>query len=145
MEEKKRRRASFALSTWRRSAAFHRGLEALEAVLPLAEARAYLLSGARRADVDPQVYADIGALQALRRAGIQAEMRYAEAQLRRYLRAHPERGETPADLVGAAVLSGDDLRYGFSAELYDAAPSLQVYEQFLWTTVRELEMLRGPP
>ena len=51
-----------------------------------------------------------------------------------------ESGACARLLLGDAVLSGDDLRFGFSREIYYAAPSLGVYELFMWTTVGELEL-----
>lgn len=51
-----------------------------------------------------------------------------------------ESGACARLLLGDAVLSGDDLRFGFSRETYYAAPSLGVYELFMWTTPEELEL-----
>lgn len=50
-----------------------------------------------------------------------------------------ESGACARLLLGDAVLSGDDLRFGFSREIYYAAPSLGVYELFMWTALEELE------
>lgn len=70
----------------------------------------------------------------------------AESLLERALMRDTAEGSTESAacaelLLGRAVLEGDDLRYGFSSDLYRAAPSLGVYELFMWTTAQELDAL----
>lgn len=41
-------------------------------------------------------------------------------------------------LVGDAAVKGEDIRFGFAADVYAMAPSLRIFEQFMWFDTQEL-------
>ena len=152
---------AYALSTWKKAREFQAGVEELAQEIPLAHARAYLSQRNRLPEYPGEVYEEMRYVKAqvfcVFRDGIE------EAN---FVTEHSPLGLTPEEaaraleraldldeadgsvesgacarlLLGDAVLSGDDLRFGFSREIYYAAPSLGVYELFMWTTVGELEL-----
>ena len=85
----------------------------------------------------------IDELRALRREALLAEMRHVEAQAECWLEEHPDEAAriaaehrrtqaTPEMLLGTAVVNGDSPAFGFTPETYLIAPSLRVYELFMW-------------
>lgn len=166
-------RVAYARSTWRKAKEFMEGVRDLAREMPLIYAREYLACGTRRDDVAPTLYDRVDELQALRKAGIGGEMRYARAQVYCFFRdgeAGPELverlsplnlgAEAAADalaralaedeaaerdlgacarlLLGDDILTGDDIRFGVGPDLLYVAPSLGVYELFLWFDESEL-------
>lgn len=152
-----------ARSTYRKAREFQQGIEALSETTPLASARAYLLTGNPQQGCDVHDYARIDKLQSVRKSAIQAESRHVDAQVRIRGKKNPmlvrrvaeqegffdeeieelvrkaEEGIlTGEELFGVAVMSGDDIRFGFGSEALELAPSLEIYELVMWTTLGEL-------
>lgn len=71
----------------------------------------------------------------------EAKTSLAEALAKDEAAESEELGACARLLLDDAVMSGDDIRFGFDADTYFAAPSLGVYELFMWTTVEELDGL----
>ena len=70
-------------------------------------------------------------------------MRHVEAQAECWLEEHPDEAAriaaehrrtqaTPEMLLGTAVVNGESPAFGFTPETYLIAPSLRVYELFMW-------------
>lgn len=132
-------KVGFAMSTYRLAKEFQDGIEGLSKKAPLAYAREYLMSGSWREELGDDFYARVDELQAIRKRGIGGEMKYVRAQAEKYLREHPELDEkTPEQLLGKDVLCGDSIAIGFGADKYAIAPSLRVYELFMWFGKSEL-------
>ena len=100
---------AFARSTWRKSKEFNDGVRDLE----------------------------------LRRGALLGELQYVDAQAQLWLEEHPADAEriaakyhrtqaTPEMLLGTAVMNGESPALGFSPDTYLIAPSLRVYELFMW-------------
>lgn len=134
------RKVGFAMSTYRLAKEFQDGVEELSKQGLAIYAREYLVSGARREELGDDFYARVDELQSIRKRAIVGEMKYVRAQVGIYFRDNPDKpAQTPEQLLGEAVLSGDDIRVGFGADIYEIAPSLQVYELFMWLGLSELE------
>lgn len=134
------RKVSFATSTYRLAREFQDGVEALSKQGLAMYAREYLVSGARREELGDDFYARVDELQSIRKRAIGGEMKYVRAQIEIYFRDNPDKpAQTPEQLLGEDVLSGDDIRVGFGADIYEIAPSLKVYELFMWLGLSELE------
>lgn len=156
-------KVALALSTWRKVKAFQEGVRELAAVLPVSVARAYLVGGERIDGIVDVLYDRIDKLQELRKSGIAGEMRYVKAQISTSSSESPELvaaaaaslgydDETAASLAALAqegaltaegllgnyILSGDDIRFGFAPSVLELAPSLIVYEHFMWFDESEL-------
>lgn len=133
------RKVGFAMSTYRLAKEFQDGIEELEKTAPLAYAREYLMDGSRREQLGDDFYTHVDELQAIRKRGIGGEMRYVRAQVSVYFRDNPDKPEkTPEELLGEDVLSGDSITFGFGKDIYEIAPSLKVYELFIWLGKSEL-------
>lgn len=133
------RRVGFAMSTYRLAKEFQDGIEELSETAPLAYAREYLMGGTRREELGDDFYTRVDELQEIRKHGIVGEMRYVRAQVDGYFRDHPdEKKQTPEELLGEDVLSGDSITFGFGKDIYEIAPSLKVYELFIWLGKSEL-------
>ena len=66
----------FARTTYKRAKQFQEMLEELSCQLPLAIARLYLVTGEKFPEYSDAIYEQIDELQALRKKGIQGEMKY---------------------------------------------------------------------
>lgn len=133
-------KVGFAMSTYRLAKEFQDGVEELAKQGLAIYARDYLVSGARREELGDDFYARVDELQAIRKRAIVGEMKYVRAQVEIYFRDNPDKpAQTPEQLLGEDVLSGDDIRVGFGADIYEIAPSLKVYELFMWLGLSELE------
>ena len=110
---------AFARSTWRKSKEFSAGLHDLAQRMPMELVRLYVTEGVRTPRVRIDYYDRIDELRALRREALLAEMRHVEAQAECWLEEHP-------------VVNGDSPAFGFTPETYLIAPSLRVYELFMW-------------
>lgn len=157
------RKVGYARSTYRKVREFQQGIEELSQVMPLGVARAYLETGIMLDEYAASDYARVDELQELRKSAIQAETRYVRAQVKVHGREEPalvahvaelegHSDEAIADfvakakndelsaeeLLGEAVLAGDDIRFGFGPDVLELAPSLGVYKLVMWTTVGEL-------
>lgn len=53
---------------------------------------------------------------------------------------HETAAESLSLLIGEGGINGDGIRFGFSAEVYAFAPSLKVYEHFMWFDESELNI-----
>ena len=98
---------AFARSTWRKSKEFSAGLHDLAQRMPMELVRLYVTEGVRTPRVRIDYYDRIDELRALRREALLAEMRHVEAQAECWLEEHPD-------------------------EAARIAPSLRVYELFMW-------------
>ena len=134
---------AFARSTWRKSKEFSAGLHDLAQRMPMELVRLYVTEGVRTPRVRIDYYDRIDELRALRREALLAEMRHVEAQAECWLEEHPDEAAriaadyrrtqaTPEMLLGTAVTNGDSPAFGFPPETYLIAPSLRVYELFMW-------------
>lgn len=133
------RKVGFAMSTYRLAKEFQDGIEELSETAPLAYAREYLMGGTRREELGDDFYTRVDEIQAIRKRGIGGEMRYVRAQVSVYFRDNPDKPEkTPEELLGKDVLSGDSITFGFGKDIYEIAPSLKVYELFIWLGKSEL-------
>lgn len=133
-------KVGFAMSTYRLAKEFQDGVEELAKQGLAVYARDYLVSGARREELGDDFYALVDELQSIRKRAIVGEMKYVRAQVEIYFRDNPDKpAQTPEQLLGESVLSGDDIRVGFGADIYEIAPSLKVYELFMWLGLSELE------
>lgn len=133
-------KVGFAMSTYRLAKEFQDGVEELAKQGLAIYAREYLLGGARREELGDDFYARVDELQSIRKRAIVGEMKYVRAQVEIYFRDNPDKpAQTPEQLLGESVLSGDDIRVGFGADIYEIAPSLKVYELFMWLGLSELE------
>lgn len=133
-------KVGFAMSTYRLAKEFQDGVEELAKQGLAVYARDYLVSGARREELGDDFYARVDELQSIRKRAIVGEMKYVRAQVEIYFRDNPDKpAQTPEQLLGENVLSGDDIRVGFGADIYEIAPSLKVYELFMWLGLSELE------
>ena len=120
---------AFARSTWLKSKEFSAGLHDLAQRMPMELVRLYVTEGVRK----PR----------LRREALLAEMRHVEAQAESWLEEHPDEAAriaaeyrrtqaTPEMLLGTAVVNGESPAFGFPPDTYLIAPSLRVYELFMW-------------
>lgn len=133
-------KVGFAMSTYRLAKEFQDGVEKLAKQGLAIYARDYLVSGARREELGDDFYARVDELQSIRKRAIVGEMKYVRAQVEIYFRDNSDKpAQTPEQLLGESVLSGDDIRVGFGADIYEIAPSLKVYELFMWLGLSELE------
>ncbi|MEY8461534.1 hypothetical protein AALA69_10470 [Eggerthellaceae bacterium 24-137] len=134
---------AFARSTWRKSREFSDGLHELAQRMPMELVRLYVTEGARTPRVPLNCYDRIDELCELRREALLGEMPYVEAQAQIWLDEHPEDAAhmaakhrrttaTPDMLLGTAVMNGESPAAGFSPDTYLIAPSLRVYELFMW-------------
>ena len=147
---------AFARSTWRKSKEFSAGLHDLAQRMPMELVRLYVTEGVRTPRVRIDYYDRIDELRALRREALLAEMRHVEAQAECWLEEHPDEAAriaaechppprppprrtqaTPEMLLGTAVVNGDSPAFGFTPETYLIAPSLRVYELFMWCDENE--------
>ena len=105
--------------------------------------RLYVTEGVRTPRVRIDYYDRIDELRELRREALLAEMRHVEAQAESWLEEHPDEAAriaaeyrrtqaTPEMLLGTAVVNGESPAFGFSPDTYLIAPSLRVYELFMW-------------
>ena len=142
----------FARTTYKRTKQFQEMLEELSCQLPLAIARLYLVTGEKFPEYSDAIYEQIDELQALRKKGIQGEMKYVLAQVSCYIEDAQALDDfpslknwsvlTPEKFLGQDVVNGDNMLPGFSKQLYRIAPSLQVYELFMWFSQHELAQLQ---
>ena len=143
----------FARTTYKRAKQFQEMLEELSCQIPLAIARLYLVTGEKLPEYSDAIYEQIDELQALRKKGIQGEMKYVLAQVSCYMEEDaqvlpnfPSLKDwsvlTQERFLGQDVVSGDNILPGFSRQLYRIAPSLQVYELFMWFSQHELTQLQ---
>ena len=116
---------AFARSTWRKSREFSTALHDLAQRMPI------------------DYYDRIDELRELRREALLGEMPYVEAQAEMWLEEHPAEAASIAAncrrsqatvemLLGTSVMNGTSPAFGFSPETYIMAPSLRVYELFMW-------------
>lgn len=130
---------AYARSTWQKVREFQLGVKGLVVEVPLVFVREYLSGGERRPEIGRAVYEKIDRLQEIRRRGITAEDAVFKA-----MAIDNEEHETAAEslslLIGEGGINGDDIRFGFSAEVYAFAPSLKVYERFMWFDESELNI-----
>ena len=128
---------AFARSTWRKSREFSTALHDLAQRMPMELVRLYVTEGVRtpRDRIDE--------LRELRREALLGEMPYVEAQAEMWLEEHPAEAASIAAncrrsqatvemLLGTSVMNGTSPAFGFSPETYIMAPSLRVYELFMW-------------
>lgn len=126
---------SYARSTYAKAKEFQEKLKELQKTISPAIIRAYLLTKyernvdkvAEKLHLREEQIAQIEELEALRRSGIQAEMRYARAQAKKNGILLPEQ-----------ILSGQAVIPELTRELLEKAPSLGVYNLFLFFTEEEL-------
>ena len=126
---------SYARSTYEKAKQFNDKLREIQKTVPPALIRTYLTAvqitkkdcAAALGLTDEQI-AQIDELMAIRKAGIQGEMRYALAQAKK-------NGVELAE----EILSGESLLPGFSRELLDKVPSLGVYSLFMLFTAEEFK------
>ncbi len=134
---------AFARSTWRKSREFSTALHDLAQRMPMELVRLYVTEGVRTPRVRIDYYDRIDELRELRREALLGEMPYVEAQAQIWLDEHPAEAArmaakhrrstaTPDMLLGTAVMNGESPAAGFSPETYLIAPSLRVYELFMW-------------
>ena len=134
---------AFARSTWRKSRAFSTALHDLAQRMPMELVRLYVTEGMRTPRVRIDYYDRIDELRELRREALLGEMPYVEAQAEMWLEEHPaeaariasdcRRSQATAEmLLGTSVMNGTSPAFGFSPETYIMAPSLRVYELFMW-------------
>ena len=134
---------AFARSTWRKSREFNAGVRDLARLMPMELVRLYVTEGTRTPRVPLTCYDRIDELRALRREALLGEMPYVEAQAEMWLEEHPaeaariaadcRRSQATAEmLLGTSVMNGTSPAFGFSPETYIMAPSLRVYELFMW-------------
>lgn len=134
---------AFARSTWRKSREFSDGLHELAQRMPMELVRLYVTEGVRTPRVRTDYYDRIDELRELRRQALLGEMPSVEAQAEIWLDEHPadatriaaESGRTqatPEMLLGTQVVNGTSPAFGFTPETYAIAPSLRVYELFIW-------------
>lgn len=142
---------AFARSTWRKSKEFSTALHDLAQRMPMELVRLYVTEGVRTPRVPADCYDRIDELRALRRGALLAEMRHVEAQAESWLEEHPDEAAhialeyhqaqaTPEMLLGAAVINGESPAFGFAPDTYLIAPSLRVYELFVWYDESERRM-----
>ena len=126
---------SYARSTYAKAKEFQEKLKELQKTISPAVIRAYLLTKyeqnvdkvAEKLHLREEQIAQIEELEALRRSGIQAEMRYARAQAKKNGILLPEQ-----------ILSGQAVIPELTRELLEKVPSLGVYNLFLFFTEEEL-------
>ena len=126
---------SYARSTYAKAKEFQEKLKELQKTINPATIRAYLLTKyeqnvdkvAEKLHLREEQIAQIEELEALRRSGIQAEMRYARAQAKKNGISLPEQ-----------ILSGQAVIPELTRELLEKVPSLGVYNLFLFFTEEEL-------
>ncbi len=126
---------SYARSTYAKAKEFQEKLKELQKTISPAIIRAYLLTkyeqnvdkAAEKLHLREEQIAQIEELEALRRSGIQAEMRYARAQAKKNGILLPEQ-----------ILSGQAVIPELTRELLEKVPSLGVYNLFLFFTEEEL-------
>lgn len=126
---------SYARSTYAKAKEFQEKLKELQKTISPAIIRAYLLTKyeqnvdkvAEKFHLREEQIAQIEELEALRRSGIQAEMRYARAQAKKNGILLPEQ-----------ILSGQAVIPELTRELLEKVPSLGVYNLFLFFTEEEL-------
>lgn len=126
---------SYARSTYAKAKEFQEKLKELQKTISPAIIRAYLLTkyeqnvdkAAEKLHLREEQIAQIEELEALRRSGIQAEMRYACAQAKKNGILLPEQ-----------ILSGQAVIPELTRELLEKVPSLGVYNLFLFFTEEEL-------
>jgi len=134
---------AFARSTWRKSREFSAAFHDLAQRMPMELVRLYVTEGVRTPRVRTDYYDRIDELRALRQEALLGEMPHIEAQAEIWLDEHPaeaariaaENGLTEANaemLLGTAVMNGTSPAFGFTPETYLMAPSLRVYELFIW-------------
>ena len=134
---------AFARSTWRKSREFNAGVRDLARLMPMELVRLYVTEGTRTPRVPLTCYDRIDELRTLRREALLGEMPSVEAQAQIWLDEHPAEAArmaakhrrstaTPDMLLGTAVMNGESPAAGFSPETYLIAPSLRVYELFMW-------------
>ena len=134
---------AFARSTWRKSREFSTALHDLAQRMPMELVRLYVTEGVRTPRVRIDYYDRIDELRELRREALLGEMPSVEAQAQIWLDEHPAEAArmvakhrrstaTPDMLLGTAVMNGESPAAGFSPETYLIAPSLRVYELFMW-------------
>ena len=134
---------AFARSTWRKSREFSTALHDLAQRMPMELVRLYVTEGMRTPRVRIDYYDRIDELRELRREALLGEMPYVEAQAEMWLEEHPaeaariasdcRRSQATAEmLLGTSVMNGTSPAFGFSSETYIMAPSLRVYELFMW-------------
>lgn len=134
---------AFARSTWRKSREFNTALHDLAQRMPMELVRLYVTEGVRTPRVRIDYYDRIDELRELRREALLGEMPFVEAQAEMWLEEHPDeaariaadcrRSQATAEmLLGTSVMKGTSPAFGFSPETYIMAPSLRVYELFMW-------------
>ena len=134
---------AFARSTWRKSKEFNDGVRDLARRMPMELVRLYVTEGVRTPRVPLNCYDRIDELWELRRGALLGELQYVDAQAQIWLEEHPADAEriaakyhrpqaTPEMLLGTAVMNGESPALGFSPDTYLIAPSLRVYELFMW-------------
>ncbi len=134
---------AFARSTWRKSREFNAALHDLAQRMPMELVRLYVTEGVRTPRVRIDYYDRIDELRELRREALLGEMPFVEAQAEMWLEEHPDeaariaadcrRSQATAEmLLGTSVMNGTSPAFGFSPETYIMAPSLRVYELFMW-------------
>ena len=134
---------AFARSTWRHAQEFSQGLSELARLMPMELVRLYVIEGVRTPRIPLGYYDRIDELRELRRKALLGEMRHVEAQAELWLEEHRAEAHriaakagrteaTPEMLLGADVVRGESPVFGFAPETYVIAPSLRVYELFMW-------------
>lgn len=126
---------SYARSTYEKAKQFNDKLQEMQKTIPPAVIRTYLAAlkstkkdcAAALGLTDEQI-AQIDELMAIRKAGIQGEMRYTLAQAKK----------NGVELT-EEIVSGESLLPGFSRELLDKVPSLGVYSLFMLFTAEEFK------
>lgn len=134
---------AFARSTWRHAQEFREGLSEIARLMPMELVRLYVMEDVRTPRIPLNFYDRIDELRELRRRALLGEMKYVEAQAELWLKEHGAEAHriavksgrteaTPEMLLGADVVRGESPAFGFAPETYVIAPSLRVYELFMW-------------
>ena len=142
---------AFARSTWRLARTFQEGLTELSRLMPMELVRLYVFEGVRTPRVHTSCYDRIDDLRRLRTRALLQEMDHVEAQAELWLEDHPAEAAriaanegrtvaTPAMLLGSDVVHGTSNALGFTADTYGIAPSLRVYELFMWYAEGEAQL-----
>lgn len=64
--------------------------------------------------------------------------RSSASDSQRALNVREDEPLSAADVLGEEIMTGADIRFGFGPEVYQIAPSLKVYELFMWFDENEL-------
>ncbi len=126
---------SYSRSTYEKSKQFCEKLEELQKNIDPVAIRTYLGTSGKSKDENVELNLSLSdeemiqldELKALRKSGIQAEMKYALAQAKKN-----------GIELSSEIVSGETLIPGFSKELLDKVPSLGVYNLFMLFTEKEL-------